>query len=44
MLPKLVQGDRTEAVFDLIAEEGVRFVETSGRNPEPYLPACAPPG
>ncbi|UEM07790.1 nitronate monooxygenase (plasmid) [Skermanella rosea] len=38
MLPKLVQGDRTEAVFDLIAEEGVRFVETSGRNPEPYLP------
>ncbi|UEM25215.1 nitronate monooxygenase (plasmid) [Skermanella mucosa] len=38
MLPKLVEGDRTEAVFDLIAEEGVRFVETSGRNPEPYLP------
>ncbi|HYG91356.1 MAG TPA: nitronate monooxygenase [Azospirillum sp.] len=38
MLPKLVEGDRTEAVFDLIAEEGVRFVETSGRNPELYLP------
>lgn len=38
MLPKLVEGDRTEAVFDLIAGEGVRFVETSGRNPEPYLP------
>lgn len=38
MLPKLVEGDRTEAVFDLIAAEGVRFVETSGRNPEPYLP------
>lgn len=38
MLPKLVPGDRTEAVFDLIAGEGVRFVETSGRNPEPYLP------
>lgn len=38
MLPKLVEGDRTEAVFDLIAEEGVRVVETSGRNPEPYLP------
>lgn len=38
MLPKLVEGERTDAVFDLIAEEGVRFVETSGRNPEPYLP------
>lgn len=38
MLPKLVEGDRTEAVFALIAEEGVRIVETSGRNPEPYLP------
>ncbi|PWC44765.1 nitronate monooxygenase [Azospirillum sp. TSO22-1] len=38
MLPKLVEGDRTEAVFDLIAGEGVRFVETSGRNPESYLP------
>ncbi len=38
MLPKLVEGERTEAVFDLIADEGVRFVETSGRNPEPYLP------
>ncbi len=38
MLPKLVEGERTEAVFDLIAEEGVRFVETSGRNPEPYVP------
>lgn len=38
MLPKLVEGDRTEAVFAAIAEEGVRIVETSGRNPEPYLP------
>lgn len=38
MLPKLVQGERTNEVFDLIVEEGVRFVETSGRNPEPYLP------
>lgn len=37
MLPKLVEGDRAEAIFDLIAEEEVRFVETSGRNPEPYL-------
>lgn len=38
MLPKLVPGDAAEATFDLIAEEGVRFVETAGRNPEPYLP------
>lgn len=39
MLPKLVEGERTEQVFKLIVDEGVRFVETSGRNPEPYLPA-----
>ena len=38
MLPKLVVGEKTEQVFQLIADEGVRFVETSGRNPEPYLP------
>lgn len=38
MLPKLVPGERTQAVFELIAEEGVRFVETSGRSPEAYLP------
>lgn len=38
MLPKLVQGERTEEIFDLIVEEGVRFVETSGRDPSPYLP------
>lgn len=38
MLPKLVPGERTEDVFRLIAEEGVAVVETSGRNPEPYMP------
>lgn len=38
MLPKLVPGDAADATFDLIAEEEVRFVETAGRNPEPYLP------
>ncbi|MBW4707152.1 nitronate monooxygenase [Roseobacter sp. YSTF-M11] len=38
MLPKLVPGDQTEDVFRLIADEGVRVVETSGRNPEPYIP------
>ncbi|WP_212523481.1 nitronate monooxygenase [Actibacterium sp. MT2.3-13A] len=38
MLPKLVPGERTADVFRLIADAGVRVVETSGRNPEPYLP------
>lgn len=38
MLPKLVPGEKTGDVFRLIADEGVRVVETSGRNPEPYLP------
>ncbi|MEN9474603.1 2-nitropropane dioxygenase [Malikia spinosa] len=44
MLPKLVPGERTQAVFDLIAEEGVRFVETSGRSPEAYLPSLKAAG
>jgi len=38
MLPKLVQGERTNEIFALIVDEGVKFVETSGRNPEAYLP------
>ncbi|SFY19520.1 NAD(P)H-dependent flavin oxidoreductase [Azotobacter vinelandii] len=38
MLPKLAKGDRVDAVVDLVCEEGVHFVETAGRNPEPYLP------
>ncbi|SMX27623.1 Nitronate monooxygenase [Pelagimonas phthalicica] len=38
MLPKLVPGERTEQVFRIAAEMGVEVVETSGRNPEPYLP------
>ncbi|MDW3224403.1 MAG: nitronate monooxygenase [Paracoccaceae bacterium] len=38
MLPKLVPGDQVEDVFRLIADEGVRAIETSGRNPEPYIP------
>lgn len=44
MLPKLVQGERTQGIFDLIVEEGVRFVETSGRNPAAYLPALKAAG
>ena len=38
MLPRLVPGERTEDIFRLIIEEGVRVVETAGRNPEAYLP------
>ncbi len=38
MLPKLVEGERIADIFRLIADEGVRFVETSGRNPEAFLP------
>ena len=38
MLPRLTAGDQTEGYFDVIIEEGVAGVETSGRNPEPYLP------
>lgn len=37
MLPKLVQGERTGEIFRLIADSGVRFVETSGRSPEAYM-------
>ncbi|MBB5510336.1 NAD(P)H-dependent flavin oxidoreductase [Paraburkholderia atlantica] len=38
MLPKLVPGEKTREVFELIVDEGVKFVETSGRNPEQFLP------
>ncbi len=38
MLPRLTANDRTDGYFDVIIEEGVTGVETSGRNPEPYLP------
>jgi nitronate monooxygenase len=44
MLPKLVQGERTQQIFDLICEEQVGFVETSGRNPEAYLPGLKAAG
>jgi nitronate monooxygenase len=37
MLPKLVPNDQTEDIFRLIADEGVTVIETSGRNPEPYI-------
>ena len=38
MLPKLVPGEKTAQVFDQIARAGVTVVETSGRNPEPWMP------
>jgi nitronate monooxygenase len=38
MISRLAADDRTEGYFDTIIEEGVIGVETSGRNPEPYLP------
>ncbi|SAK68042.1 NAD(P)H-dependent flavin oxidoreductase [Caballeronia ptereochthonis] len=38
MLPKLVPGEKTREVFELIVDEGVKFVETSGRNPEEFIP------
>jgi len=39
MLPKLVPGEKTREVFDTVIGEGVRFVETSGRSPEEYVPS-----
>jgi nitronate monooxygenase len=38
MLSKLVPGEKTRDVFELIVDEGVKCVETSGRNPEEFMP------
>lgn len=38
MIPKLVPGEKTEEVFRLIVDSGVKFVETSGRSPEAFMP------
>jgi len=38
MLPKLVPGEKTREVFETLIDEGVRFVETSGRSPEEFMP------
>jgi NAD(P)H-dependent flavin oxidoreductase YrpB (nitropropane dioxygenase family) len=38
MLPKIASDDRVNAIVDIVAEERVAFVETSGRSPEAYLP------
>lgn len=38
MLPKPSPGERVMETLETVVRAGVRFVETSGRNPEPYLP------
>ncbi len=37
MLPKLLPGDRTEEIMSLVADERIAMVETSGRDPSPYV-------
>lgn len=44
MLPKLIPGDRAEGIFRIAIDEGLTIVETSGRNPAPYLPALQEAG
>lgn len=44
MLPKSAEHERIERIVDVVAEEGVRFVETTGRSPEPYLPVLKAAG
>ncbi len=38
MLPVMTVGEMYDKYFDVIVEEGVKIVETAGRNPEPYVP------
>ena len=44
MLPKSSAHERIEEIVAVVAQEGVRFVETTGRSPEPYLPALRSAG
>jgi len=37
MLPELTKGDKTEEILQVILEEKVPVVETSGRSPEPFI-------
>lgn len=37
MLPELTKGDRTEEILEVLLEERVPVVETSGRSPEPFV-------
>lgn len=38
MLPKLVPDEPIDAIVDVCIDEGIRFIETAGRDPSPYLP------
>ncbi|MDI7260680.1 MAG: nitronate monooxygenase family protein [Thermodesulfobacteriota bacterium] len=37
MLPELTTGDRTEEILQILINERVPVVETSGRSPEPFI-------
>ncbi len=37
MLPELTQDERTEEILEVIIDEKVPVVETSGRSPEPFI-------
>jgi nitronate monooxygenase len=39
MLPILMEGDTTRKYINVVVDEKVPVVETSGRNPESYIPA-----
>lgn len=39
MLPVLMEGDITKRYVDVVVDEKIPVVETSGRNPEPLVPA-----
>jgi len=37
MIATLMPGDRAQEYFEIVIEEDVGVVETTGRNPEPYI-------
>ena len=37
MLPEITKGDRTEEILQVMIEEGVPIIETSGRSPETFI-------
>jgi NAD(P)H-dependent flavin oxidoreductase YrpB (nitropropane dioxygenase family) len=37
MLPEIAKGDRTEEILQVMIEEKVPIIETSGRSPEPFV-------
>lgn len=44
MLPAMIAGDTTQKYVDIVCEEKVPVVETSGRNPEALVPALKEAG